>query len=474
MSLHLGRRGATPDTDNAGPVVRFIRMCFPTRASFALALLVCLVAPATLIVVHIHENPKLSPIDEAQHWDYVTRLAHGGFPRMGQRLQPATLRVVACRGTDLPAVTAPPCHQRVLKPGEFAGGAYQYEAQQPPLYYALTVPMRFVTVDVLHMSDLGGTRATGIVWLCAGLLMLWAAGRALGMEPAPIGAAMLVLGSAPLVVYQSSTVTNGDSSIFAGSLVLLLAALAWRHPGRWVVPVLALGGFAAVAMAVPNAMAVFVASVLLAVLVLSGWGSTAGGGRDAVRAFCRAWWPAGGALALGGLASAVAWIVISRQLAVVNVKTLLPFGILRTGRHGLGLIASEAVRMLGPVTDSYNVFRPEMSVTAYDLRPIVNEVLRTLLLAGGLAGLFVSRRRWHHWTGMVSVAVLYLGGIALGIGLWATYDIDPALSGRYGMSLAPVLALGLVAAMRGRVARGLMWVVGVGVFATTLGSTLIS
>ena len=477
MSLRVGRHGATPDTGDhsLGPVGRFTRMCFPTpAASFALALLVCLLAPAALIVVHIHENPKLSPIDEAQHWDYVTRLAHGGFPRMGQRLQPSTLRVVACRGTDLPSVRVPPCRQAVLRPGEFSGGGYQYEAQQPPLYYALTVPMRFVTVDVLHMGDLGGTRVTGIVWLCAGLFVLWTAGRALGMEPAPIGAAVLVLGSAPLVVYQSSTVTNGNSSILAGSLVVLLTALAWRHPGRWVVPVLALGGFAAVSMAEPNAMAVFVASVLVAVLALTASGSAAGGGREAVRALGRAWWPAGGALALGGLASAVIWIVVSRQLAVVNVKDLLPFEVLRTGRHGLGLIAGEAVRLLGPVTDSYNVFRPDMSLTAYDLRPVVNEVLRTLLLAGGLAGLFVSRRRWHHWTGLLSVGVLYVGGIVLGIGLWVTYDIDPALSGRYGMSLAPLLALGLVAAMRGRVARGLLWVVGVGVFVTTLGSTLVS
>ena len=184
MSLRLGRRGAKPDTDNAGPVIRFIRMCFPTRASFALALLVCLVAPATLIVVHIHENPTLSPIDEAQHWDYVTRLAHGGFPRMGQRLQPATLRVVACRGTDLPAVTAPPCHQRVLKPGEFAGGdvpvrgAATAAVLRPHRSHALRHRGR-----AAH-ERLGGTRATGIVWLCAGLLMLWAAGRALGMEPA--------------------------------------------------------------------------------------------------------------------------------------------------------------------------------------------------------------------------------------------------------------------------------------------------
>ena len=103
-------------------------------------LLVCLVAPAALIVAHIHENPEFSPIDEAAHWDYVTRIANGGFPRLGQRLQPSTLRTLACRKTALSKPVAPPCSQRILRPDQFAGGGYQYEAQQPPVYYAVTVP----------------------------------------------------------------------------------------------------------------------------------------------------------------------------------------------------------------------------------------------------------------------------------------------------------------------------------------------
>ena len=129
--------------------------------------------------------------------------------------------------------------------------------------------------------------------------------------------------------------------------------------------------------------------------------------------------------------------------------------------------------MLGPVTDSYNTYRPTVSSAASNLGPVVNEVLRILLLAGGLAGLFVHRRRLYHWMGLSSVASLYLGGFLLGVGLWLNYDIDPGLSGRYGMSLGPFLALGLVAAIRGRWVLGVLWTVALITFGTTFSFTLV-
>jgi hypothetical protein len=448
-------------------------MCFPTRPAFALALLVCVAAPTLLIVTHIHENPQFSPIDEAAHWDYITRIAHGAFPRLGQRLQPTTLRALSCRGTALSAIITPPCSQRVLKPDEFEGGGYQYEAQQPPVYYAITVPMRWVAIDVVGMGDVGGTRASGIVWLCVGLLVLWAAGRVVGLASGTIGAAVLLIGSTPLVIYQASSISNGAASIFVGSSILLLAALAWRHPGRWVVPVLAAGGFVAVAIAEPNILPVVVASTLLGVLGMRPPEVSSAAAGKPIRRFLRASWPAGGALLIGGVASALAWVAISRNLAIINPKKLPPFEVLRTGPRGLEQIARESLLLLGPVTDSYNVYRAHLSAAAQNLRPVIDEVHRTLFLAGGLAGIFVGRRRWYHWMGLSSVATLYLGGLVLGIGLWLSYDIDPSLAGRYGMSVAPFLALGLVAAIRGRWVLGALWAVALATFATTLGFTLV-
>jgi len=448
-------------------------MCFPTRSALVVALLVCLVAPAALIVAHIHENPEFSPIDEAEHWDYVTRIANGGFPRLGQFVQPTTLRAQACRGTALPGFNAPPCKQRILKPAEFSGGDYTYEAQQPPVYYAATVPMRWVAMNVFRMGDVDGTRAAGIVWLCAGLFVMWIAGRLVELRPLAIGAAVLLIGSGPLVVYEESSITNSAASILAGSFLFLLAALAWRHPGRWVIPVLGVGAFVVVAIDQSNALAIIVASAMFGALVTCGSDASAPGEATSVRTFLRAWWPAGGALLIGALASAGAWIAVSRELAIINPKILPAFGALRTTPRGLGEIFREAVAMLGPVTDSYNVYRPTITSNNSNMETVINEGLRTLWLAGALAALFVHRRLWYHWMGLVSVATLYVGGVVLGVGLWLNYDIDPSLTGRYGLSVAPFLALGLVAAIRGRWALGALWVVGLVTFATTLWYTLV-
>jgi hypothetical protein len=38
----------------------------------------------------------------------------------------------------------------------------------------------------------------------------------------------------------------------------------------------------------------------------------------------------------------------------------------------------------------------------------------------------------------------------VGIGQWQTYAVNPELIGRYGLSAAPLLALALVVAIRGR------------------------
>jgi hypothetical protein len=126
-------RGIPPRLENTTILRRFLRLCFPSKPALLIALFTCVIVPASLVGIHIHENPKLSPIDEGAHLDYVTRIEHGSMPRLGQRLQPSTLRVTACAGFVL-KVKLPACDARKLTPQEFPGGGYQYEAQQPPTY----------------------------------------------------------------------------------------------------------------------------------------------------------------------------------------------------------------------------------------------------------------------------------------------------------------------------------------------------
>ena len=116
----------------------------------------------------------------------------------------------------------------------------------------------------------------------------------------------------------------------------------------------------------------------------------------------------------------------------------------------------KAFLMLNPLAGSYSLFRTNASgvpigtALSLNLQQITATALQYMLLAGGVAALFVRRRMWAHWVGLTSIVTLYVGGIVLGIGLLRTYSSDPSLSGRYGLAVAPFLALALVATVRGR------------------------
>ena len=59
--------GVTPlRVENPNILRRFLRLCFPSKSALLLALFTCVIVPASLVGLHIHENPKLSPIDEGR------------------------------------------------------------------------------------------------------------------------------------------------------------------------------------------------------------------------------------------------------------------------------------------------------------------------------------------------------------------------------------------------------------------------
>ncbi len=59
------------------------------------------------------------------------------------------------------------------------------------------------------------------------------------------------------------------------------------------------------------------------------------------------------------------------------------------------------------------------------------------MIAGSLAGLFVSPRSVYHWLGLIGFGVLFVGGVAMGAAIFWTYRADPVDPG----ALRPVRAL---------------------------------
>jgi hypothetical protein len=422
-------------------------------------------APAALVALQIKDNPKFSPIDEAAHWDYVKRVAGASVPRIGQRFQPSTLREIACRGTDLNGLVVPKCTARHLSADSFPGNAAQYEAQQPPTYYAATVPLRWFGRDVLGMADVTATRAAGILWLTVGLLLLWSAARIVELDVPVIGAGILLLATAPVVIYHTAIISNDVPSILGGSLVALLGALAWKRPGRWTAPVLSIAAFSLVAIKTTE---LFPVTVVAALFLLRAWAEGPPWDRQKwsanLKPVARRWLRDGGVLFIGGVAAAVIWILVNRSLALIDPKQLGAFAILRTHGVSAALILREALSLLSPTFESFVTPRTLSS----NLQVVFADLVRFLLIAGAAAGLFVSPRRWFHWLGLLIIPVLIVGGFLFGLGLRINYAIDPSLSARYALPVAPLLILTLVAAVRDRwVVRGL-WAFGLASFALTL------
>jgi len=441
----------------------FTTLCFPTRGALALALFVCVIAPTTLVALQINENPEFSPIDEVAHWDYVTRVANQGFPRIGDTLQQSTLRENACRKTDLSGLVIPKCNSKYFNPEKFPGGAQQYEAQHPPTYYALTVPLRWIATDIFGFSDVSGTRFTGILWLVAGLLLLWAAGRVLDLPPPTIGVGILLLTTAPVVIYHTAVISNDVPSIFIGSLIAFVAALCYQRPGRWTIALAAVGFFAASVKAT-SMIPIAAISAAFAVKAWAESGKEAGGSYARTSAAIKKWLYDGGALLIGGVAASLIWVVVSRQLATINPGEIAAFGVLRLNPVGPELILKETLSLLGPVTDSF----VSPATLSQDLQVYFYGLLKIMLIAGAFSGFFVAARKWNHWLGLTTLGSLIIVGTLLGVSVSFTYKIDPGISGRYGLAAAPLLVLALVAGIRGVwIIRGL-WLFALASLTTTL------
>jgi hypothetical protein len=434
-----------------------LSVLFPNRSALAIAAFVCVIAPVTVLALQINENHKFSPIDEAAHFDYVDRVGDFSIPRQGQPLLNSTLREIACQGNALD-VKVPPCDSAHFRADKFPGSS-QYEAQQPPPYYMAAVPLRWVTENVFRIDNkLDATRAVNIFWFVAALLMIWAAGRLMDIDPLALGAGILLLAMAPVVIYTMSTVSNDNTGIFAGGLVALVAAFASRHDRRRMWIALLATGFAVVFLKTTNLFPVAAVSALFAVSAIT---KRADG--EQWLATVRRWLRDGGALLAGGIASAGIWTVIHRSLALIDLKTEPTFGVLRGGPHTPGLVLREAATILSPLTGSF----VSQGTLGQDVQVPLFTLLGFVIIGGAIAGLFVTPRRWSHTLGLIAVPTLYAGGVLFGFGLVINYRIDPGLSGRYGVSMVPLIVLVIAANLAGRWAKGAVALFGFALFAVT-------
>jgi hypothetical protein len=160
------------------------------------------------------------------------------------------------------------------------------------------------------------------------------------------------------------------------------------------------------------------------------------------------WMRDGGALLAAGVVTSVLWVIIHNAIALVSLTHEPTLEGLRGGSQSLGGVLVVATTFFQPLTDL--VFSPD--TLGQQAQHPFRTALAFLLIGGGFAGLFVSPRSWNHVLGLISVPALYFGGVIIGLGFIVGFGTDAGagVSGRYGLSIAPLLLLSLAASLRGK------------------------
>lgn len=445
----------------------------PRTSRSAAARLACLAAlvlvPAVLVVLHVVAYPRLSPIDEQMHIDYLSR-APGVQPVVsGTQLGQLAMREEACRGIDS-GFTPPPCDSPTLSPAQFELGGYDTAYIHPPTYYSLTAILARGLRSVTGLSSLvTAARLVGALWLATGLLVTYAAGRALGASRAALVGMALLAASLQAVLFFSATVTPDVGSLLVGGLALWLVLLWEKHPSRWWLPPLA--GLVAVAIKLQNAAVVLVLVLYLLLRAVRRWRPEGGSSGRLVRSPHLL-----ALLALGAAAVVVAgvWSGLVAAGARVDPNDLPMSALGATHTFPLHGVVLALGGFLPPTDPAYVpaalAAAPALSyakVTAWVLiAGVVSWAVFAVEANGGAAGGAASSGAVQAGSRLVDLARAVLVVAILGAPLFVVlnyvlyrqyYDVPP----RYGMTLLPAMLVLAAAAARRRWAQWTMLGAGV-------------
>ena len=450
MSAEVEESPATPvGAPSRWPVWRLWRPGRPDLLPLALVLVVVAAASAYLMRHETH----FGPIDEFQHFNYVTEVAyHHRIPVPGDVFTPEAMRSFACH--SVPRGANPlRCDASSFDPADFQTGGRGTASGYPPAYYVPTAVVAWVISKATGAHDLFyPARIASMLWLLLGVALTYllarsfAAGRWLAAGIAVLAAA------GPMVLYQGSTVNPDSMSLLAGAATAA-AWLALRGvPGRRAL-ILLWAVLAFVALIKPNFLAVPIA-VALAEIALAA----RGGGRALVT---RATWsprrPTTRVLlaAVGAVALGVAWPVYFRLVEGV-ASARVP------GSAAFGAAPWDADAALrGWAASLTNIVGlPKVALLNSGAGLLLAAVVNVLVVSGAVAATLLYRRRELPDNAVSSGeappvdavrALGYLGVASLLIAAPVTYAIVAASGAfivyptRYSLFIVPIGLVALLA-----------------------------
>ncbi|MGH2653579.1 MAG: hypothetical protein ACRDHV_04420 [Actinomycetota bacterium] len=393
-----------------------------------------------LVGLHVKVYRQISPLDEAAHYDYLTKVMSGELLRRGERIGQEALRVASCRGPDLPGLVLPPCMAGVYDPDEFPDRGYNYLHEHLPAYYLITsIPTRaFLALG--FSSTLDAARLTGGLWLGLGLIVFWFVAVGLGIGVTQRLVLLVLMAMTPAMLHASATVNDDATSMVAGSL-LILAALKWERRiwGSWP---LVLAGILAVALKPTNILGVGAVC-----LYLLGRGIKASSSRDHPRPTRREYVGSGAAVLAGGFGVLLVWLPIHEAIALSSIDPQAAS--FRVPSLTFGDVAGQVPAFVTPI------LAPLLGpLTGVELVRVMMLMLHTGLIATSFGAAMLLGRLQRAYSLAVAGAVAALvGGVGLTLGSYLLRSgiYIPLLPHRYALTLLPFLALGLGAAMKRRV-----------------------
>ena len=413
MSPSVEEPAESRDGDRAS-IVRQLAGCF----------VILFLLPVGLVALAVSNNAPFSPFDESAHLDYIRRIEQFDLPRVGDRVLPESAHDVLCRG--IAGVDTPPCPG----PGvaieelyaESPAQGYQYQAQQPPLYYVVSAVAR-QPLTWIGVGELNSARLVSGLWLSAGLILTYVAGCRLGAGHRQMLAVCALIAGLPILLYQSSSVNNDAALLAAGAAAVLIAT--WlRGELRWW-PFVVAGSIGAVALLVkPVALPAFSVVALLIV----AWNR-----RTPLLAVGRA------AVLMAGPALAyVAWELVRGARSTIDYSQILDslVGFKYVDSFPWDDVTPSIGTFLGTFGDLNPTGSPNLVPFAF--------VASVLLLAAGLPLLFRGGElSVPEQIGTAGLLVLAVSGPVYVTIFYLQFDIDGGASPRYALVLLPFLAVSL-------------------------------